>query len=469
MRPRHHFTAGAGWINDPNGLVRIDGVYHLFYQANPHDLVHGPMHWGHATSTDLVDWHEQPIALFPDASGECYSGSAVAAEAGAVAPDLGAGAGVLLFYTAHRGGTPSVEEQAIALADREMTHFRKYKGNPVLLSPGRAAFRDPKVFWHAPTARWIMVVTHGQEVGIYSAPDAVTWQFESAFGADAGRHGPGPWECPDLFPVKVEGSGETAWVLVVGYARGHVSGGSGTQYFVGDFDGTTFRNRNPPATELIMDWGRDFYAAQTFSGLGEEAPLVLAWMSNWAYANHTPAEGFRGSMSLPRRLGLVEAPDGLRLVQSVEPRVASAFEELRLETGRGVTPDSPVYRIRHDWAAPDGGGLALRLFGEAEPILSIRHEGGGRYEVTCLRAPHPAIEAARTFEARFSFEVEVEGAFDIDVFVDHGLVEIGCARGQHWMSNIFFPADAAGPVRIEAFPGSGAKTDAHLSSHHPVV
>jgi fructan beta-fructosidase len=445
MRPQFHFSPQSGWINDPNGAIRVDGVYHLFYQANPHGLVHGPMHWGHATSTDLANWTEQPIALYPEASGQCFSGSAVLAGDGAVAPEFGAGDGVLLFYTAHRDGPPSIEDQAVAVADRGMTRFAKFAGNPVLPTPGPRDFRDPKVIWHAATQRWIMVVTHGQSIGFYSSPDALNWQFESEFAE--GRHdpapNPGPWECPDLFPISIQGTGETAWILVVGLGRGHISGGSGTQYFVGDFDGHTFRNRNAADLELFMDWGRDYYAAQSFSGIAGEDPLAIAWMSNWMYANHTPSEGFRGSMNLPRRLQLAEGPEGLRLVQYVDPSAARQFPELA-----GGVPASAVYRLRHRWVAPAGGRLALALFGEADPVLVVERKADSRYEVTMMRQAHPAIEVIRGYETHFSFEAVVDGAFDLDVFVDNGLVEVGCAGGRHWVSNLYFPTDPVGAVTI---------------------
>ncbi len=323
-----------------------------------------------------------------------------------MAPELGAGDGVLLFYTAHRnlpeGGY--VEDQAVAVADRGLTRFSKFAGNPVLRTPGPVDFRDPKVIWHAPTSRWIMVVTHGQSIGIYSSPDALDWVAESEFGAHEGCHGPGPWECPDLFPIRIEGTGETAWILVVGLGNGHVSGGSGTQYFVGDFDGHAFTNRNAAETELFMDWGRDFYATQGFSGLGTR-PLVIAWMSNWRYANHTPQSGFRGCMTLPRRLRLVETPEGLRLAQRVDPGAAAAFDPLHLGAGAGsASPKSPAFRLALDWTGPTGATLALSLFGESAPLLSIARTDTG-YAVTVLREDHPEIAAEHDFATAFTVDI----------------------------------------------------------------
>jgi fructan beta-fructosidase len=450
LRPRYHFSPQAGWINDPNGAVRVDGLYHLFYQANPHGLVHGPMHWGHATSVDLANWTEQPIALYPEASGQCFSGSAVAAREGRVAPELAADDAILLFYTAHRDGSPYVEDQAIAIADRGMTSFHKFAGNPVLPTPGPRDFRDPKVIWHAATQRWIMVVTHGQSIGIYSSPDALNWQAESEFGSSEGRHGTGPWECPDLFPITVEGSGEQAWILVVGLGQGHISGGSGTQYFVGDFDGRVFRNRHSAETELFMDWGRDYYATQSFSGLSGEDPLAVAWMSNWLYANHTPSEDFRGSMSLPRRLTLIETPHGLCLGQRVDDAVQAAFDALPVAAGTPATPPSAAYRFAHRWAGEVGDELTLSLFGEADPVFTVRRTASDTWSVTINRGAHPAIAPERGFATDFTIDIIHAGPLDIDVFVDHGLVEIGCAGGLHWFSNIYFPADPAGRVTLAA-------------------
>ena len=160
-------------MNDPNGLIKVDGVYHLFFQHDPGSINHGPMHWGHACSTDLVTWRELPVALYPNELGTCFSGTAVE----------GADGEIKLFYTAHRRiDDQDYQVQCLVHADQSLTTFRFDAANPVLDNPGLVCFRDPKVLWHEASKRWVMAVTHGQSVGFYSSQEPIGWHFESSFG-----------------------------------------------------------------------------------------------------------------------------------------------------------------------------------------------------------------------------------------------------------------------------------------------
>ncbi len=261
--------------------------------------------------------------------------------------------------------------QCLVHADRALTSFTGDPRNPVVPNPGLPVFRDPKVVWHEATRRWIMVVTHGQSIGIRSSADLVEWTLESEFGAGEGQHGSGPWECPDLLPLAAPG-GTTRWVLLVGIASDAPGGGSGTQYFVGDFDGRRFTNANPPGTVLWADYGRDYYAAQSF--FGAERPTTLAWASNWQYAHQTPTEAFRGVLGLPRELSLVDTAQGYRLRQIVPGSVAAAFETV----GPGDAPHSGSYvarlEVRLDRNRRSQG---LALFGATSPqiVFSASPEG----------------------------------------------------------------------------------------------
>jgi fructan beta-fructosidase len=175
-------------------------------------------------------------------------------------------------------------------------------------------FRDPKVFWHEVTNRWIVVLAATDRIRFYSSKDLKNWQMESEFGNSHGSHG-GIWECPDLFPLKVKGTNQEKWVLLVSINPGGVHGGSATQYFIGDFNGKTFRNENSPDTILWFDHGRDNYAGVTWSDAPNTRRIFIGWMSNWEYAEKVPTKSWRGAMTLPRELSLIKTVKGVRLAQ----------------------------------------------------------------------------------------------------------------------------------------------------------
>lgn len=451
-RPTLHFSPQRHWINDPNGLIRVDGIYHMFFQYFPDGMVHGPMHWGHASSRDLVHWTEHDIALYPDARGQCFSGSAIAAAEGRVAPELEvASDDILLFYTAHlpRDGEDALQTQCLAAGNHALTGFRRMLHNPIVANPGLRAFRDPKVIWHEPSESWVMVVTHGQSIGFYRSPDALHWQLASEFGASEGRHGEGPWECPDLFGLR-DARGEQHWILIVGIGDGHVTGGSGTQYFIGSFDGLRFVNHHDPVTELWMDWGKDFYAAQSFAGLASEPPLALAWASNWHYAHQTKTALFRGVMSLPRRLALIGTDSGLRLRQWVDKTAAQAFVTHRVKAGAGdvtLGPASGTYRVFIDWSPDTDTRLSISLFGEERPQFIVSTGPDGARLV--VHRDRSGVEGSRgPFESDFDIPLPASTASSIDLFVDNGLVECGLCDGLAWVTMLYFPLDTAGALTI---------------------
>ena len=257
-RPQFHFSAKKNWLNDPNGLVYHKGVYHLFYQYNPKGNTWGNMSWGHATSRDLVHWTEQPVAIPQtlNSAGESiediFSGSAV------VDTNNTSGFGtrnnpplVAVYTSAYTSNHPNpalrgIQAQSLAYSIDDGKTWTKYAGNPVL-DIGSREFRDPKVFWYAPAKQWRMVVVRALEhkVDIYGSPNLKNWTHLSEFGP-TGAVG-GAWECPDLFPLAVNGNPRNIkWVMVVNLNPGGIAGGSGGQYFVGDFDGTTFTSDDPP-------------------------------------------------------------------------------------------------------------------------------------------------------------------------------------------------------------------------------
>ena len=305
FRPTYHFSPLYGWMNDPNGMVYKDGEYHLFYQHNPYGSKWGNMHWGHAISKDLINWEHRPDAITPDALGTIFSGSAVVDTDNTAG--FGAGA-IVAIYTQNSDR----QVQSIAYSTDNGRSFTKYENNPVLTSDARD-FRDPKVFWHKETQRWIMLLAVGQEMQIFSSSNLKDWAFESSFGEGQGAHG-GVWECPDLFELPVDGTNEKKWVLLCNLNPGGPFGGSATQYFVGTFNGKEFVNESPSQTKW-MDWGKDHYATVTWSDAPDNRRIAIAWMSNWQYANDVPTSQYRSPNSVPRDLSLFTV-DGETYLQS---------------------------------------------------------------------------------------------------------------------------------------------------------
>jgi len=381
-RPNFHFTPEKNWMNDPNGMFYLDGTYHLYFQHYPDDNVWGPMHWGHATSKDMITWEEQEIALFPDEKGYIFSGSAV------VDKDNTSGFGedgktpVVAIFTYHEPkgaekGEKDYQSQAIAYSlDKGMT-WTKYKGNPVLPNPGIENFRDPKVSWDKEHKQWLMALATTEKTLFYTSQDLKEWKKVSEFGQGNGAHD-GVWECPDFFPMQVEGTGETKWVLIQSLNPGGYNGGSGTQYFVGDFDGTTFTPEENMTNleekhDYWIDFGRDNYAGVTWANVPEEdgRKLFLGWMSNWLYAQEVPTETWRSAMTIARELKLIKE-DGQYLVTS------QPVEEL--QKFRGEVVKKSALSANKDLVLIDTSAFDLS---KAEVKFSISGlEENGNYHLT---------------------------------------------------------------------------------------
>lgn len=310
-RPQFHFSPKEKWMNDPNGLVFNQGVYHLFYQYYPEDIVWGPMHWGHAVSEDLVHWKHKPIALYPDEHGYIFSGSAVVDKNNTSGFGENGEAPLVAIFTYHskegeEAGRMDFQTQGVAYSLDNGNTWNKYEGNPIIQNDGIKDFRDPKVFWHESSQSWILTLVAGDHAKFYTSKNLKDWTYLSDFGKSQGAHG-GVWECPDLFPLQVDGSEEEKWVLIISINPGAPNGGSGTQYFVGDFDGKVFTsNQKEPKW---LDYGTDNYAGVTYNNVPGNGRFFIGWMSNWNYAQDTPTKKWRSAMTVPRKLSLHKVVD----------------------------------------------------------------------------------------------------------------------------------------------------------------
>lgn len=369
FRPQFHFSTPTGNLADPNGLVYYDGEYHLFHQKNGT--------WAHAISNDLLHWTHMPIALEHDELGQALSGSIVVDQNDSTGLFNGE-EGLVAIYTNTEGG----EAQSIAYSKDKGRTWERYKGNPVIKNPGIKDFRDPKVFWHDETNQWIMVVSTDKSVTFYQSSDLIDWTYASRFGDGEGLH-VAVWECPDLFRLPVDDEQENEkWVLHVSIGDNDETNGSTAQYFIGEFDGTTFINDNEPSEVLITDFGQDFYAAQTFSNTDRGQIIWLGWMANWRYPYQSPTKPWMGSMTIPRELSLVTNKNGdIRLkqkpLQTIKALTAKekSFEPFRVNDQSSlpleVSGTTFIYEATITWDQLTEFGLRLRHGDGTESLVGF--------------------------------------------------------------------------------------------------
>jgi hypothetical protein len=308
-RPEFHFTPEKNWMNDPNGLLFSNGLFHLFFQYNPESIDHGNLSWGHATSVDLIHWKELPVALRNDEIGMIFSGSAVVDHGNTTGFGTNENPAMVAIYTNH---TETIQSQHIAYSNDEGITWVKYQGNPVL-DWNIPDFRDPKVIWDEKRGHWLMSLArpHEHQISFFTSPDLKNWKHVSDFGL-TGATG-GVWECPDLFELNYDGA--TKWILIVSLNPGGLQGGSGTQYFIGDFDGESFIQTEFLGQTKWIDFGSDYYAAVSFNDSPESRRIMVGWMSNWDYAKALPTAPYKGQMSIPREITLEKRNGELTLVQ----------------------------------------------------------------------------------------------------------------------------------------------------------
>jgi len=450
-RPLIHFSPKSGWMNDPNGMVYLNGKYHLFFQHNPDSTVWGPMHWGHAISTDLIHWEEQAIALYPDSLGTIFSGSAVVDKNNTAG--FGKDAMVAIFTHHNHGmedeGSEVFQYQSLAYSLDEGKSWTKYDGNPVLPNPGIRDFRDPKVMWNEASNNWIMTLATLDHITFYSSPDLKTWTKESEFGKNQGAHG-GVWECPDLFPLEL--NGKTYWVLLVSINPGGANGGSGTQYFIGQFDGKTF---TPDHQDIRwLDYGTDDYAGVTWSNTGDRK-VFIGWMSNWQYANVVPTDPWRSASTIARELKLKAVNNDIFV--SSEPvkeldKIASNPSSFTNITVNGKEDFSSKFDIKGAFKLQfDSDNLqnfSISLTNDlGEELLVGYDKNRNQYYIDRTKAGESAFEEGFA-KIHYAPRLSKEKSTDIVLLVDLASVELFADDGLSVMTDIFFPNKAIKKITL---------------------
>ena len=475
-RQDFHHTPAYGWMNDPNGMFYKDGVWNLYFQYNPYGSQWENMTWGHSTSTDLVHWKFQGTPIQPDAVGTIFSGSAVVDKNNTAG--LGKGVVVALYTSAGENQT-----QSMAYSTDNGKTFTKYEGNPIITS-NVPDFRDPHMFWNEDIKKWNMIMAVGQHMEIYSSDNLKDWKYESSFGEKYGNHG-GVWECPDLMKMKVRGTGKEKWMLICNINPGGPSGGSATQYFIGDFDGHKFTCDSKPEVTKWMDYGKDHYATVTFDNAPEGRRVAIAWMSNWQYANLTPFKQNRGANGLPRELKLYEKNGKYYISEDVAPEVYALRKDTKnladasvadAKEFAGVAANmNGAFEIEAD-VTPDANGIAgieisnnkrertLIYFDMKQGKVVMDRTESGLSDFGKQAVPHDIelawdkqLAAEGKQPARIANSINYKNDFalatwaplslcedgkktyHVDIFVDKSSVELFVDGGRIAMTNLVFP------------------------------
>ncbi|MGJ9402861.1 glycoside hydrolase family 32 protein [Arthrobacter sp. KK5.5] len=478
FRPALHYTARNTWLNDPNGLIYHQGLYHLYYQNNPFGNTWGNMSWGHATSRNLADWTEQPVAIACDEQEDIFSGSIVFDSQNSSGLGTKAAPPLVAVYTsAYKDASPLHGTQAQSLAyslDGGFT-WKKYAGNPVL-SRNSADFRDPKVFRYDGRAGsyWVLAAVEAKDykVVLYKSDDLKTWEHLSDFGP-ANATG-GIWECPDLFALPVDGNPEELkWVLTVNLNPGGPNGGSAGQYFTGDFDGVEFNSDSTitnggQESDCLheyqwLDWGRDYYAAVSFSDAPNGRRIMIGWMNNWDYANEIPTSPWRSPMSLARELSLSTTGGRPTLRQAV-------VEESIGRDGAPVVQCGRIHLAEETRQMPAAAGTVQVI--EAEFTAGTAEEFGLIVRGSDTEGTRIGINPAegrlildRTASGNTGFHTgfasvdtapinAIGGRYILKVYVDHCSVEVFAQHGELVLTDLIFPDKASNELTMYAHGGA---------------
>lgn len=466
-RPQYHFSPEEKWMNDPNGMVYYNGEYHLFYQYHPHGTTWGPMHWGHAISKDLVTWEHLPIALKPDEHGDIFSGSAVV-DWNDTTGFFDGGQGLVAIFT-HADMYPESERprqrQSLAYSKDNGRTWVTFEGNPVLSDVTFTDFRDPKVFWHHQTQRWIMSLACGTAIRFYSSTNLKEWVFLSEFSEEISHKG--VWECPDLFQLPIEGTEEKKWVLIVSLGDDqNTTVGSRSLYFIGEFDGTTFKSDHATESILWLDHGRDNYAGVSFSDIPQEDSrrIYMAWMSNWRYANLVPTQPWRSAMTIPRELILISTKAGIRIKQYP----VREFEKLKsnqitmnTKIGLNESTEKEIYDQTEINITFETKKIFTVDLGEA--VISY---DSSKNKVSVERTAENVHDFNPSFLAKDELILLKGGqVHSFRILVDRSSLEIFINGGEESLTYLLFPTDEIKKLKLSSI---GCETIIHALDIHQI-
>jgi fructan beta-fructosidase len=441
-RPKVHFSPQKNWTNDPNGLIYLNGYYHLFFQHNPKGNEWGNMSWGHARTKDLLHWEELPVAI-PHATEYIFSGCVVLDKnhvSGLGDPNKTL---LIAIYTADFPNTR--QEQHLAFSNDEGLTWTKFDGNPIL-NIDYKDFRDPNIFWHEKSKQFIMVVAKPKEfkVQFYGSTNLIKWSHLSDFGMEGDVDM--IWECPSLMELPIEGhAGQSKWILCLS-SQGPIKKFVGMQYFIGEFDGKHFKNDSDKQTKLYVDYGKDFYAAVPFYNAPKNEHIWLGWALSWQYAKEQPTFPWKGQMSSVRKLSLMKTMEGLRLKQRFLPdldRRAPDFQATDLKISKNKRLDGMKFLANKSYV------IDLVISNAKSSKWGI-HLSSSQKELTSIGFDEKELfwyidrtQSGKDLGNGFISNDKAPSIGgmqkNIRIFVDHSLIEVLAQDGTVAISSLRFP------------------------------
>lgn len=481
-KPVYHFTADSNWINDPNGLVYYEGEYHLFYQYNPFGNIWGHMSWGHAVSTDLINWKNLPVALYEDKNKNdadtamIFSGSAVVDYGNTSGFGTKENPPMVAIYTAfvHAGRDakgeykPKVQNQAIAYSIDKGINWVKYDGNPVL-DLKSLEFRDPKVFWYEQQKKWVMAVSKPDEheTWFYQSKNLKEWELTSKWGkAGDTTHF---WECPDLIELKVQNTPETKWVMLSSSGTPQSGHYGGMQYFVGDFDGNKFTPVQNYSKPIYLDFGKDYYAAVTYNNVPNERKILVGWMNNWEYAREIPTgDQWRGAFAVPRELGLIKEGNDYKLIQHPVSELSTLLQEVFTLKKQAINDvfdlayKGRAYQLEltiEPGSAKSAGIKILKSSGE-ETIIRF---DAAQQKLFFDRTKSGNVSFNKKFPSIEEAPVKLKaGKLKLKILVDKCSAEVFINDGETVISELVFPVKNEGGIQLFSEGGKAIFTNINV-------
>ncbi|KAA3657473.1 MAG: glycoside hydrolase family 32 protein [Calditrichaeota bacterium] len=400
--------------------------------------------WGKGVRPRLNPLKTPPIALYPDPHGTIFSGSAVIDKNNTAGFGKNAMIAIFTYYndSLKVAGYQNNQTQGIAFSLDEGKTWEKYNGNPVIDNSCEKDFRDPKVFWNDEINAWNMVLAAGDRIKIFSSPNLIDWKFKSDFEPVDDLPGLGVWECPDLFKMKVDD--EEKWLMIVSHGDKAPNGGSGTRYFVGNFNGEVFKHEQP---SLWLDYGTDSYAGVTYANAPDGKRILIAWMSNWMYATVTPTKVWRSAMTLPRELSLQK--DGNKYF--LRQKIAGEFASIKQEVKKIDQVELPLIEDKIDLSQAgihfdcNGEDLSITISNELDETLQIDMKNN---QLFVDRTRSGKMDFSDKFAPRIQTMPLGEKVYNFQIYLDRSSCEILLNDGKYAMTNLFFPNEKYSNLQI---------------------